>query len=474
MFKYVKNLYFIIKHGMYDDDPMTSIFDEILVNMGFLKGPYAKVINNVLKQYSGINPITGKSNFSLGTHILRSDADVWAIKRGPGAKSDVVLGLADEIEESLTRVNCFRRVSIEAKPLRVILYHKKPTPVYFKDWLEEIDGIEKNKFFFAPAIHWKGKQESLIALDVTEEKFCQFLVAGVTGSGKSQLLLSMMLSLAITNDPQHVSMIVIDPKGIDFARGKIARLPHLSVKPIVDLNEAENAIHEVRLELEKRMVEGDSTKMKKGIFIFCDEITSITEASKKAVIDLIFIVTKGRAWNIHLIAATQRPTQGSIDTTLRSQLVCNLTGSVTRASEASYASGHAESGADRLPGHGAFILNCPQYFNHRVQGLLADDYKWIVDIIVNEYKDQEAHFKLDNEEIDTDDNKVDSGNSVAVEPVSRVITRREDFVKELITKKKDGEVITDTKVRQYHKEFYNKGIDGNASRIILDYVENAL
>lgn len=102
----IKRLFNIVRFGMLDDDPMSNIFDEITVEfLGMVRGPYAKTINNVLKQYSGTNPITGKPNFSLGVHIKRSDGDVWVIRKQPGAKSDIVLSLADEIEENLTRVN---------------------------------------------------------------------------------------------------------------------------------------------------------------------------------------------------------------------------------------------------------------------------------------------------------------------------------------------------------------------------------
>ena len=458
----IKKLYSIVKNGTFDDDPMSNIVDEIMVEFfGVLKGPFAKMINNTLKQHGGINSTTGKPNFSLGTHIKRSDGDVWVIRKQPGAKSDVVINLANEIEENLTRVNCFKKIAIEAKPLRVIMCNKKPIPVHFSEWLKEIDSLPKNKFFLAPAIHWKGKHEALIVLDMTQEKFCHTLVAGITGSGKSQLLLSMILSLAIANDPHHVSILVIDPKGIDFARSAVAKLPHLMTKPIVDLDESEKAIHNVRLELDRRMAKGDFSKAKKGIFIFCDEIASVTEHSQQSINDLTAIARLGRAWNIHLIAATQRPTKQSIDTTLRSQLACNLTGNVTSPEEAKYATGHAESGADRLPGYGAFVLNCPQYFNHRIQGLLAGDYEWIIDVIVDEYKDEQPHFIISEDEPTT---------SEPVVTVSKVISTRKEFVDSLIKRKLNGESFNGSQVRKNHKEYYGKGLDGDAAKIILEYI----
>lgn len=458
----IKKLYSIVKNGTFDDDPMSNIVDEIMVEFfGVLKGPFAKMINNTLKQYGGINPTTGKPNFSLGTHIKRSDGDVWVIRKQPGAKSDVVINLADEIEENLTRVNCYRRVAIESKPLRVILYHKKLFPVHFSEWLKEIDSLPKNKFLASPAIHWKGKHEALTVFDMTEEKFCHMLVAGVTGSGKTQLLLSIILSLAISNDPQHLSMLLVDPKGIDFTRSAIAKLPHLISKPIVDLDEATVAIHKIRLELDRRKEIGNHSDSKKGIFIFCDEMASVTNHSQAAVDDLEEIARLGRAWGIHLIIATQRPTSKFMDTAMRSQLPCNLTGAVTSPEEAKYATGHKESGADRLPGQGAFILNSQQYFNHRLQGLLAGDYEWIVDVIVDEYKNQQPHFIISEDEQTT---------SKPVVTVSKVISTRKEFVDSLIKRKLNGESFNGSQVRKNHKEYYGKGLDGDAAKIILEYI----
>lgn len=468
----IKRLYSILRNGVFDEDPMSNIVDEITVEFfGVLKGPFVKIINNTLKQYSGINPTTGKPNFSLGVHIKRSDGDVWVIRKQPGAKSDIILNLADEIEENLTRVNCYRTVAIESKPLRVILYHKKLLPVHFSEWLKEIDSLPKNKFLAAPSIHWKGKHEALTVFDMTEEKFCHMLVAGVTGSGKTQLLLSMILSLAINNDPQHLSMLLIDPKGIDFARSDIAKLPHLISKPIVDLDEAAEAIHKVKLELDRRKMNGDFNDSKKGIFIFCDEMASVTNHSQAAVDDLSDISRLGRAWGIHLIIATQRPTSKFMETAMRSQLPCNITGSVTSPEEAKYASGHKESGADRLPGQGAFILNSQQYFNHRIQGLLAGDYGWIVDVIVNEYKGQEAHFKMDMDGSVDMKTKINPTLSVNADSTPKAIANRKAFIDSLIERMKNGEELTDTKVRFYHKEFYEKGIDGNVSKMILEYIK---
>lgn len=63
-----------------------------------------------------------------------------------------------------------------------------------------------------------------IFVDLLEEY--HLLVGGATGSGKSNFLSTLIASLALTNDPESVTMSLLDPKGVDFER--FASLPHVN------------------------------------------------------------------------------------------------------------------------------------------------------------------------------------------------------------------------------------------------------
>lgn len=389
-------LWRVLTTGYFDNDPATTIWDELLLAVGVVRGPWGKTINSVLKLHGGINPITRRANYQVYGHKQRSDGDTWMIRKGPGADSNTVLALADEIEEALSR-RTKRHVAVLAKPLMVLLYYTEPRPVYLRDWgdwLANIPDFPENRFACAPAISWDGNEEQATGWCMEEERFAHLLVAGITGSGKTELLKAILATLCLFNDPEHLAILLIDPKGMDFAGTEWATLPHLVSKPIVDLSEAGKAIHRVREELDRRMAVGDKSVKDKGIFIICDELASLAN-HRKVIEDLTHIARLGRAWRVQLIMATQRPTSRSIDTTLRSQLTCNITGAVTSPEEAKYATGHAESGAERLPGKGAFVLNAPGYHNYRLQGFLTVGCERMPGRLLDYYEGMTPHWGLE-------------------------------------------------------------------------------
>jgi hypothetical protein len=61
-------------------------------------------------------------------------------------------------------------------------------------------------------------------------------------------------------------------------------------------------------------------------------------------------------------------------------------------------------------------------------------------------------------------------NNTNTPKLSKAITNRQNFIDSLVAKIKSGDSINDTKLRHLHKEFYNKAIDGNSSKIIIEYL----
>ncbi|MGB7086168.1 MAG: DNA translocase FtsK, partial [Phormidesmis sp.] len=56
----------------------------------------------------------------------------------------------------------------------------------------------------------------LIEADLSDPNTCHFLVGGTTGSGKSEFLRSLLLSLLVRHDPQHLQVALVDPKRVTF------------------------------------------------------------------------------------------------------------------------------------------------------------------------------------------------------------------------------------------------------------------
>ncbi len=182
------------------------------------------------------------------------------------------------------------------------------------------------------------KNGSLIKIDLHEKYHGPHgLIAGMTGSGKSEFIITYILSLACNYSPEDVAFILIDYKGGGLARvfeNKEAnkRLPHIAgTITNLDTNEIDRALASVESELKKRQrlfneareISGESTidiykyqklykqgKIKEAIphlLIISDEFAELKKDRPEFMEKLISTARIGRSLGVHLILATQKP-----------------------------------------------------------------------------------------------------------------------------------------------------------------------
>lgn len=182
------------------------------------------------------------------------------------------------------------------------------------------------------------KQGNIFKLDL-HEKFHgpHGLIAGMTGSGKSELIITYILSLAVNYHPHEVSFIIIDYKGggvaLAFENRETGRkLPHIA-GTITNLDTAEmnRALISIESELRRRQkifnkardIANESTidiyKYQKlyrsgvvsepisHLFIICDEFAELKAQQPEFMDQLISTARIGRSLGVHLILATQKP-----------------------------------------------------------------------------------------------------------------------------------------------------------------------
>jgi S-DNA-T family DNA segregation ATPase FtsK/SpoIIIE len=150
------------------------------------------------------------------------------------------------------------------------------------------------------------------------------LIAGTTGSGKSELLQTIAASLAVANRPDEMTFVLIDYKG-GSAFAECAGLPH-TVGMVTDLDphQVERALISLTAELTRRehllaavgakdieayqlLVDTRRAPPLPRLVIVVDEFAAMSRDLPDFVTGLVNIAQRGRSLGLHLILATQRP-----------------------------------------------------------------------------------------------------------------------------------------------------------------------
>lgn len=149
------------------------------------------------------------------------------------------------------------------------------------------------------------------------------LIAGTTGSGKSELLQTIIASLAADNRPDEMTFVLIDYKG-GAAFKDCAHLPH-TVGMVTDLDGhlTSRALESLGAELRRRehqLADADAKDIEDylaekrpedapmpRLVIVIDEFAALVAELPDFVTGLVDIARRGRSLGVHLILATQRP-----------------------------------------------------------------------------------------------------------------------------------------------------------------------
>lgn len=179
------------------------------------------------------------------------------------------------------------------------------------------------------------------------------LLAGTTGSGKTALLRTLLLSLALYNRPGHLMLALIDPKGRGLAQ--LAPLRHIwrGYGVAEDPADAATLLDELVGEMERR----DRTRRSlPRIVVAIDEFADLLDANRAIGDQVQRLTQRGREAGIHVIVATQRPTATLVGSMLKANLPVRMIGKVVSPEEAKIAAGIKETGAELLQGRGDFLL----------------------------------------------------------------------------------------------------------------------
>lgn len=188
------------------------------------------------------------------------------------------------------------------------------------------DRWEKSQVFKSMAAPIGVSKSGMVYLDLHDKYHGPHgLVAGTTGSGKSEVLQTYILSMATLFHPYEVGFVIIDFKGGGMVN-QFKNLPHLlGAITNIDGKEIDRSLKSIKAELQKRQrlfaeaevnhIDKYIKKYKKGevsvpiphLILIVDEFAELKADQPEFMKELISAARIGRSLGVHLILATQKP-----------------------------------------------------------------------------------------------------------------------------------------------------------------------
>ncbi len=226
------------------------------------------------------------------------------------------------------------------------------------------------------------------------------LIAGTTGSGKSVAINAMVLSLLYKAKPEHVRLIMVDPKMLELS--VYEGIPHLLTPVVTDMKEAANALRWCVGEMDRRYrlmaslgvrnIGGYNRKVQEAIdsgsplrdptftpppfededrpieyptltplpfiVVIIDELADMMMIVGKKVEELIArLAQKARASGIHMLLATQRPSVDVITGLIKANIPSRIAFQVSAKVDSRTILD--QMGAENLLGHGDMLYLPP-------------------------------------------------------------------------------------------------------------------
>ena len=330
----------------------------------------------------------------------------FKIEMGEGERVSKITNLQDDIALSLASRSVRIFAPIPGTSLVGIEIPNKTTqPVYLGDVLPYVKGGPLEAAF------GRDSEGNPVVVDIAG--LPHLLVAGTTGSGKSVLLNSIVMTILMRATPEEVRLIMVDPKRVEFTY--YAGLPHLYVPVVTEPNKAASALSWGVTEMERRLkvfehykvrdiksynrdVDGgkyadmeNPPKHMPYFVIVIDELSDLMMVAGKDVeASIVRIAQLGRAAGIHLIVATQRPSADVVTGLIKANIDNRVALSVDNGMNSRIILD--QTGAERLLGHGDMLYKLRGSRPRRAQGcFVSEEEVEHVVAFIKEHHDTDYH-----------------------------------------------------------------------------------
>jgi S-DNA-T family DNA segregation ATPase FtsK/SpoIIIE len=346
---------------------------------------------------------------SPGPIITRFELDP-----APGVKVSQISNLAKDLARSLSVVSV--RV-VEVIPGKSYVGLEIPNEIRELVTLGEILKSQPYDDMASPLTLALGKDIGGNSVVADLARMPHLLIAGTTGSGKSVAINAMVLSLLYKAKPEHVRLIMVDPKMLELS--VYEGIPHLLAPVVTDMKEAANALRWCVAEMDRRYrlmaslgvrnIGGYNRKVKDAIeageplpdptftppelfdpdkpitrptltelpfiVVIIDELADMMMVVGKKIEELIArLAQKARASGIHMLLATQRPSVDVITGLIKANIPTRIAFQVSAKVDSRTILD--QMGAENLLGHGDMLYLPPgTSLPTRVHGAFVADHE---------------------------------------------------------------------------------------------------
>ncbi len=336
----------------------------------------------------------------------------FELQPAPGVKVSQISNLSKDLARALSAISV--RV-VEVIPGKSVVGLEIPNEVRELVTLGEILKSKAYDDMRSPLALALGKDIGGQSVVADLARMPHLLIAGTTGSGKSVAINAMVLSLLYKATPEHVRLIMVDPKMLELS--VYEGIPHLLAPVVTDMKEAANALRWCVAEMERRYrlmaslgvrnIGGFNRKVQdaaaKGkpiadptfvppqvfegeeppaapelttlpyVVVIVDELADLMMIVGKKVEELIArLAQKARASGIHLVLATQRPSVDVITGLIKANIPSRIAFQVS--SRVDSRTILDQMGAETLLGHGDMLYLPPgTSVPQRVHGAFVAD-----------------------------------------------------------------------------------------------------
>ena len=309
----------------------------------------------------------------------------YEVQPGPGVQVKRITALQNDLSLALAAAPLRIEAPIPGKSaVGIEVPNKSASLVTIREVLETAAFREgSNKLALGLGNDVSG--QSIVA-DLT--KMPHLLIAGATGQGKSVCINALITSLLFQVTPEHLRLILIDPKRVELTGYN--GLPHLALPVLVESHQAAAALRWAVAEMDRRYklfsAEGvrniagynDKAAQKLArtlpyIVIVIDELADLMMVAAGEIEELICRIAQlARAVGIHLIIATQRPSTDIITGLIKANIPSRIAFAVGSQVDSRVILDTA--GAEKLLGRG-YMLYQPVDAGKptRIQGAFVSD-----------------------------------------------------------------------------------------------------